>query len=147
MIVSNLKNCQKYNKVHKDFERVFSFLQNLPCDATGKYVLEEGKVWAGVISVTAEPKEQKIFEAHREFIDIHYILSGKEKFGYADIERLKTIKEYNIDGDYALYEGTADILSLKQGDFVVTFPEDAHIPDYEKIGNDTLTRVVIKIKI
>ena len=29
---------------------------------------------------------------------------------------------------------------------MITFPEDAHIPDYEKTNDDKLVRVVVKVR-
>lgn len=30
---------------------------------------------------------------------------------------------------------------------MITFPEDAHIPDFEKTNDDKLVRVVVKVRI
>ena len=147
MIVDSLSNCDKYISLHKDFEKVFSFLRELKGDAAGTTVLEENNVWANVIEVQEMPKSMKVFEAHRKFLDIHYILSGEEKFGYANIDRLKTKQPYNAVDDYELLEGETNVILLKKGDFMITFPEDAHIPDYEKTNDDKLVRVVVKVRI
>lgn len=148
MIIDSIENCNKYTSLHKDFEQVFSFLRELKEDAVeGTTVLKEDNVWANVIEVNYIPKSKKIFEAHRRFLDIHYILSGEEKFGYSNIDRLKTKEPYNAVDDYELLEGETNAICLKKGDFMVTYPEDAHIPDFEKTNDDRLVRVVVKVKI
>ena len=147
MIVDSISNSHKYTSLHKDFEKVFSFLKELKEDATGTTVLEEGNVWANVIEVREMSQSAKVFEAHRNFLDIHYILTGDERFGYANIDRLKTKQAYNDVDDYELLEGETTAISIKKGDFVITFPEDAHIPDFEKTNDDKLVRVVVKVRI
>lgn len=148
MVIDNISNIKTYQSLHKDFEKVFSFLKGLTKDApVGTTVLDEDNVWANVIEVQELPQNVRLFEAHRKFIDIHYILMGEEKFGYANIESLKTKQPYNAVDDYELLEGEINAIFLKAGDFMITFPEDAHIPDYEKINDDKLVRVVVKVKI
>lgn len=147
MVIDSIGNFDQYTYLHKHFEKVFSFLKELKEDATGTTVLEEGNVWANVIEVKEIPQSVKVFEAHKKFIDVHYILSGEEKFGYANIDRLQTKQSYNEADDYELLEGEVNAILLKEGDFMITFPEDAHIPDFEKTNDDKLVRVVVKVRI
>ena len=41
-------------------------------------------------------------------------------------------------------DGELNSLFLKKGDFIVTFPQDAHIPAMNKISDDILVRAVAK---
>lgn len=146
MIIDSIDNCDKYVSLHKDFDKVFSFLRELKEDVKGTTVLEKDNVWANVIEVQEMPKSVKVFEAHRNFLDVHYILEGEVKFGYGNIARLKSKRPYNAVEDYELFEGEVNAITLKKGDFMITFPEDAHIPDYEKTNDDKLVRVVVKVR-
>ena len=92
MITGNIKDCEKYYGVHKDFEAVFECLKKISKDSE-KCVIKEGQAW---INAPITPKGNgKNFEAHKKFIDIQYILSGSEVFGYSEVKRLKIIKEYS----------------------------------------------------
>ena len=51
MITDSIKNSSKYFSVHKDFEKVFKFLEKLGKDAAGMTILEEGAVWANVFEI------------------------------------------------------------------------------------------------
>ena len=145
MIVDNLKNSTLYKKMHKDFAQVFEALKTISKD-DGKLVLEEGNVWINPPALTVISNTEKVFEAHNDFIDIHYIISGAEKFGYASRGCLTVTKEYDKQGDYELLNGEADLITLKAGDFCIVFPDDAHIPAYRKAGDESLVRVVAKIR-
>lgn len=147
MIVDSLRNCTLYETVHKDFAQVFDVLKTISADTeSGKIVLNEGNVWVNAPSLTVVTETSKAFEAHKEFIDIHYIISGAEKFGYANKERLNVTKEYDKQGDYELLDGEANLITLKEGDFCIVFPDDAHIPACMKVGKEPLVRVVAKIR-
>lgn len=148
MIVDSISNYQKYVSLHKGFEKAFSFLRELREDASeGTTMLEEDNMWANIIEISYVPESDNIFEAHRNFLDIHYILSGEEKFGYANCDHLNTVERYNAIDDIELLEGEINEILLKKGDFMITFPEDAHIADYQKVNDNTLKRVVVKIRI
>ena len=147
MIIDSISNCDKYASLHKDFEKVFSFLKNLKSDVQeGKKVLDENNVWANVINVKNVANGPKVIEAHKAFLDIHYILFGEVKVGYANIDHLKEKQSYNEADDYLLLEGEANAILLKEGDFMITYPEDAHIPDLKKENDDKLVRVVVKVR-
>ena len=148
MIVDNLNNCALYEKVHKDFAKVFEALKKI---ATGlqadRIVLDEGNVWINAPFVASVTDEPKLYEAHREFIDIHYVISGAERFGYANVDCLETTKEYNAVDDYELLTGEEDCITLREGDFCIVFPEDAHIPMMVGDAGDRLMKAVAKVKL
>ena len=148
MIIDNINNCQIYQGLHKDFSKIFEVLKTLPIDSmTEKLVFDVGNSWIYPPTVLNEITGIKQLEAHKEFIDIHYILSGTEKFGYANISNLKTAKSYDAEADYELLDGETEFFTLKTGDFCIVYPQDAHIPAFQKIGDENLVRVVAKIRL
>lgn len=148
MITDSLSNCALYETVHKDFGRVFEVLRKVAAGGMSeKIVLDEGNVWVSAPKETNVTDAPRVFEAHRDFIDIHYILSGSETFGYANVDDLTTTKEYNKAADCELLDGDRSLLVLNAGDFCITFPQDAHIPFLQKHGEEKLVRVVAKIRL
>ena len=147
MIVDSLNNCALYESVHKDFKAVFEVLKKIAVgEIDEKVVLDEGNVWVNAPSVANIIDAPRVFEAHRDFIDIHYIVSGAETFGYANVDRLETIKEYDAVDDYEVLDGKQEFLTLKAGDFCIVFPQDAHIPVCTKVGEEELVRLVAKVR-
>lgn len=148
MIIGNICNCEKYFNVHNDFKEAFEILKSLGKDTSvgkiqGKNV--SGNVFDTNTADASDDGNIKPFEAHKRFIDIHYIISENESFGYEDIEYLSPITEYREDNDCILYEGEINKVMLHEGDFCIVFPEDAHIP---AMGNgNRVKRCVLKVKI
>ena len=70
------------------------------------------------------------WEAHRKYVDVHYILSGKEKIGVAYIDECKTGKYYAeqdyLEIDSVEAEKVAVWVMLKPGTVLCLFPNDAH---------------------
>ena len=97
MITDVLKNAKDYEKVNKAFPEVFKVLASLHADSPeDKIVLDEGNVWVAVNHFPETPdREEVLFEAHRDFIDIHYIVSGEEVYGYENIDKLQSAIAYD----------------------------------------------------
>ena len=149
MIVDSIGNANLYESINKNFPKVFEILASLDKNATeGKIVIDDGNVWINVQhfgdkAPSADPK----FEEHRNFIDIHYIVYGEEKFGYNNLDRLTVTVPYDEKRDVEFSKGDISEIFLKSGDFLITYPQDAHIPNMVKINTDLMVRAVAKIKI
>ncbi len=145
MILGNIKDAKRYFCVNERFEKAFEILKGLDASASEKITLEDGVFWINIAEFEEIAPGEKQAEAHKDFLDLHFIIEGEEKFGYADIERLTETKEYDKENDYLLLSGDVDVLTLKKGDFCIVFPEDAHIPVLGK-GDEKLKKAIVKIK-
>lgn len=152
MIYSNIRNANRYFALHPDFKRIFDFLKtltedNLPENISGEnYRVTVNKSFSDTSDFMADG-EEKFFEAHREYIDIHYCISGAEGFGFNDITSLKPITEYNESDDYLLLKGEMYKLTLRPGDFCIVYPEDAHIPMMKADGSSSVLKAIAKVKV
>lgn len=116
----------------------------------GKYAIEGNTIFAQVQTyTTAEPKKV-LFEAHKKYIDIQYIVSGEEIIDYIDLENIEMVRPY--DEKYDICFGVADLsmcvpLRLAAGDMVVFFPEDAHAPKLPYITPAKVKKIVVKVAV
>lgn len=149
MIVGNIKDAKRYEKLNPNFAKAFDFLNTLNVDsATGSFESDgfKGNVSVLETSDTSPDGEPKKLEAHREYIDIHYCIDGSEAIGYADISTLVPVTEYDGQNDYLLLTGDMSKVVLGKGDFCIVFPEDAHAPSMCVGGDKNVKKAVIKIK-
>ena len=147
MITANLRDCEKYYGVHKDFKEAFEFLKSLtPNSPDGVTVLRDGDMWVTVSTSNGKEDkgEEKVFEAHGKFIDIQCVLKGKEHFGYSNVNEIEVKTPYMEERDVGLYVGEYSTLILKDGDFALVFPEDAHIPCM--VNSDGLKKADVKVR-
>ena len=148
MITGNIKDCKRYSGMNEAFAKAFAFLQTLTEESMDEKI-DEGGV-RGDISVikksdTTADGSPKPFEAHRKYIDIHFVVKGEERFGYAHIDTLIPATEYDETDDYPLLTGKPDFLTLRPGDFCITYPEDAHMPCMTTDGEAEVKKVILKI--
>ena len=151
MIVANIKDAERYCMLNPCFPAVFEFLKGMTKDSKEGIVGEDYRVnFSGQYICTADENADgtaKVFEAHKKYIDIHYCISGSEGIGYADVARLTPTTEYDEENDYFLLKGEYQKVVLREGDFCIVFPEDAHIPAMKGEGEDKLLKAVAKVKV
>jgi biofilm protein TabA len=150
MIIDTLKNGSLYFKVHPLFEQAFAYINRTDLENTepGKYEIDGDKLKAAFSNkkgMTAAESVAK-FECHNKYIDIQVCISGTEQMGWKPRADCKTENGgYNAEKDVQLYSETPDMyFQLRDGQFVIFFPEDVHAP---MIGNDEIKKLVIKVKL
>ena len=86
-------------------------------------------------------------EAHRKYLDIQYIVKGKEVVGWADLADCAIQGEFNEEKDIGKYTGPFEYFTINEGVCYVAFPEDAHMPGrHLEVPND-FVKVVVKLKV
>ena len=151
MILANIKDAERYYAINPYFPEAFEFLKTLTKASTDGMVSDNYRVnFSGKPFDTADENPdgtKKSFEAHKDYIDIHFCISGSEGIGYADVGSLTPITEYDKENDYYLLSGEYQKLILRAGDFCIVFPEDAHIPAMRGAEGDKVLKAVAKVKV
>lgn len=151
MVLANIKDAERYYALNTNFVEVFDFLKTLTKNSKEGIVRENYYVnFSGEFVDTADKNPdgtEKVLEAHKKYIDIHYCVSGSEGIGYAETSSLEAISEYDDKDDYVLLKGEYRKVILNEGDFCIVFPEDAHIPVMKGSSDGKLLKAVAKIKL
>lgn len=151
MISDALKNSFQYCETHDGFKESFSFLEkavkeNLP---VGRYDIDGDRVFAFIQEYTTKKEEESSFEAHKNYIDIQYIVSGTEVMYVADVSDVEPKCEYDPEKDIMFFHDSknADKLILNAGEYGLFFPWDAHKPGLCNDGvPGEVKKIVVKVK-
>ena len=151
MIYDNLNNIEFYKGLSPDIYEGLKFLQQVSPDmAVGTYQLTPN-VKAIVSEYTTKEVNENGYEAHRQNIDIQYLLKGTEKIASLPVEELSVTKPYNEETDAAFYNAVSDfspsILDLRPGYFSIFFPQDGHMPCLCISKPEAVKKVVVKVRI
>ena len=94
-------------------------------------------------------KEDANYEAHRNYIDIQYMIKGSEKIGVSDLSNCVTCIEYDNERDLEFFniKCREEFLELKEGQFMVFFPTDAHKPSITLDKKEVVKKVVVKVAV
>lgn len=148
MILSSLKYAGRVKTLHPFFEKLFEYVatHNLLDSELGKIVIDDDRLFINNINPECVLEFSQKLEVHREYIDVHILLEGKERIGWKDIDSLTScVQTYNSETDSALYQDVpTTYVDLLPGQFAIVYPEDAHAP---LIGNGRIRKLVAKVKI
>lgn len=132
---SNIKSGLNYIK-NTDFSKL----------EDGKYIIDGENMFVNI--QTYMTKSDANFEAHRKYADIQYIISGSEKIGVTDYENCSTVIAYDKENDIEFLSGKGDYVSLKEGDFLVLYPSDAHKPSISiDAFSSRVRKAVVKVMV
>ena len=91
--------------------------------------------------------ESSVFEAHRKYIDIHYLIAGEELIEIADADTMRIQRDYDETADSVLGDAKGKRYLLKKGQTMVLFPEEAHMPGICNGESVRVRKAVVKIQI
>lgn len=104
-------------------------------------------IWANL--QTYYTKKDALFEAHRKYIDIQFIIAGHEKIGVCKYETCTTNIPYDNEKDIEFLNANKfEYIEMNTGDFLILYPEDAHKPSISTGNKPTHVRkLVIKVPV
>ena len=151
MVFDTLKNCAQYYCLHERFEQAFDFIREATAKdlAVGKYEIDGKELYASVQEYNSKLPENGKFEAHKNYIDIQFIVSGIEEMGVMDISKATSKVAYNPEKDVEFYEDSekAGGCVVEKSEFGIFFPWDVHKPGLAYRGVSTpVKKVVVKVK-
>ncbi|OGI17995.1 MAG: hypothetical protein A2287_00835 [Candidatus Melainabacteria bacterium RIFOXYA12_FULL_32_12] len=146
MIIDKLENACFYYNLNAKIEKALRYLQdNDPSEFdNGKYEIDNDNIF--VLIQDYDTKTEGKWEAHEKYIDIQYIIKGREKMGYVNIDELKPVTDYDKDKDILFLEGDGNFVIADEGYFVIFAPQDAHMPGIMIDAPEYVKKAVVKIK-
>ncbi|MEN6521033.1 MAG: YhcH/YjgK/YiaL family protein [Armatimonadota bacterium] len=147
MIVDKLANAASYRALGPGIAAAFDYLksQDFSKIPAGKYEIDGDKCFAMVQDYETVRRAEKRWESHRKYIDVQYIANGAEHIGYANLNTLKVVENYDEAKDITWLEGCGDFITVSRGTFVILYPQDAHMPGVAIDGPEPVRKVVVKI--
>lgn len=147
MIFGNIQNVNRYYGLSKHLNKALDYMVATDFSAmeAGRYDVDGDNVFAMVQHYQTKPARENLWEAHRNYVDVQFMVAGKELFGYAKLEDLTPCSDYDSQGDGQAFQGTGTWLPMVAGDFAVVWPEDGHMPRCTLEQDENVVKVVIKV--
>ena len=140
-----------YFKHKERWDKAFTFLKesDLSNMELKRYEIDGNSLFAPVSEYVSKNEEDAKFEAHRKYIDIQYVVSGKELIGVAPVTQQKDILEpYSEEKDIMFMTVSQAVNYQALPDrFFRFFPDDLHRPGLRDGENSPVRKVVVKVKI
>ena len=137
------------NKIKELCPSAYDFIVNKADGAAvGKYELEGG-AYVSVQEYTTKARSEAKYEAHKKFIDIQLILSGRELIAVTPIEKMEIKDEYNEAKDVMFFQHNDECTAyvLEAGDFLILYPQDVHMPGVCVNERSLVRKIVVKVPV
>jgi beta-galactosidase beta subunit len=177
MIVDTIANAGLYTGLGQRISKALALLgkEDFRGMKPGKYEVDGTALYYMVQAYQSKPLGQGMWESHRKYLDVQYIVEGVERFGWSLLGRadssdvpgqtpvgrlplgraaftdlpgrapLTVTQPYDDAKDAALYEGDGSFLIAVPGTFFLLWPQDAHMPGIAVKDPSPVLKVVVKV--
>ena len=152
--VNSREFAKQYYANKEGWDKALAFLQNTDWAniKVGRYNID-GENGVNVnATVSDDPlKDTSIsnWEVHKKYIDLHYVIEGKEKVGatpVGDVKQVVTPFDATKDIGYYHFDGGKYYIATPKN-FFLFFPTEAHRPHLKVPGYEKAKKVVFKIRV
>ena len=145
MIICPWKEIKKYAALLPGIEEAFDAVNALTeYEDKKNYPLSDGNRFFLAVQGTKAPD---VAEAHRKYLDIQYVVKGKEVMGWADLEACTPTVPFSEEKDIGMYSGPFRYYTIDEGMCYVAFPEDAHMPGRHLDAPNDYVKVIVKLAV
>ena len=144
---------RQYHLKNTWWDEAFNFLKTHDPKtlAPGKYVIDSANVFATVSEGVPKIKDSVRWEAHRDFNDLQYIISGKAEMGITptDDPNLKITVPYSKEKDIEHFTVSAgdQYYRADSSTFFIFSPKEMHRPSIQVDGDNPTKTIVIKVRV
>ncbi len=150
MIFDSVNHAPDYRGMSPAMDTALMLMQTVDffCAPLGRQEADNG-VFYTVMECDLVDQQKAVWEHHNRYIDIQWVLSGREKIDVLPVSQVKDWDPFNTERDATFssdpVKGTT--LELYQDMFALFFPWDAHRCLMEAGEGKTVRKVVIKIPV
>lgn len=146
--IDKLRFAKEYQARKDWWDKAFDYIRNTDLDTlkAGDHPIVGMDVFARVTEGPLKYIDSSKWEAHKNYNDIHYVISGKEKIGMGPLSSATIIVPYDNRKDIAFYDGKGQYFIGDQKTFFIAFTNQIHRPGLEIDGRKVIKKLVIKIR-
>jgi YhcH/YjgK/YiaL family protein len=151
MISDKLDNAEIYYGLGKRIAQGLALLKEsfVQTSRPGRYEVDGENLFFIVDEYETKPEEQGRLESHRKYIDIQFVLSGREWIGCRPIEGLQVETPYDAKKDIEFYHRAEPMtrVAMEAGTFAIFWPDDAHMPGRMFDKPQRVKKIVVKVRV
>ena len=149
MIYGNIQNLKEYPFLDSQIKECFEYAasHDLVEFETKFHYIDGERLYVNIAEFTTTTPEERPWEAHKKYLDIHMVLRGAEQIDLAFVENM-TEKEYVEENDFVSLDGEKNSsVTLRQGDFLICYPSDAHRTAIAVGASENIKKAIFKVRI
>lgn len=149
MIFGNIQNLEEYPFLEEQIKECFNYAKehDLMSYEKGSHEIDGDRLFVNVVEYTTTTAEERFWEAHRQYLDLHLMLRGTEQIDLNFIQNMD-VKEFVEKDDFLPMDGEKNSsVILRDGDFLICYPSDGHRTAVAVDGPETIKKAIFKIRI
>lgn len=128
MIFGNVSQLADFDFLGEKILKCFEYAKahDLKAMEAGRHDIDGDEFFVNICEYTTTTPEERFWEAHRQYLDIHFMLDGSEQIDLCFIENMEQ-KAFEPENDFLPMDGERNgHVVLNAGDFLVCYPHDGH---------------------
>ena len=149
MIFGNIENLNEYSFLEAKVAKCFAYAKehDLKNFEKGSHTIDGERFFVNIVEYTTTEAENRFWEAHKNYLDVHVMLRGKEQIDLNFIQNMD-VKEFVEKDDFLPMEGEKNSsVVLEAGDFLVCYPSDGHRTAVAVGEPQTIKKAIFKVQI
>ena len=149
MVFGNIRDLKEYGFLEEDILKCFAYAKehDLASYEKGSHEIDGDDLFVNIVEYETTDTENRFWEVHRYYLDLHLMLTGKERIDINFIDNLDQ-KEFVEKDDFLPMNGQANgYVVLEEGDFLLCYPKDAHRTAVKADESMKIKKAIFKIRI
>lgn len=149
MIFGNIRDLKDFSFLTEEIQECFTYAagHDLKEFKKGSHEIDGRRLFVNIVEYTTTSPENRFWEAHRDYLDLHLMLKGEEQIDLNFIDNMER-KEFVPEDDFLPLEGSLNSsVILREGDFLICYPKDGHKTAVAVDGPCVIKKAIFKIRI
>lgn len=149
MIFGNIRNLDEYPFLDEQVKECFAYAKehNLNAYEKGSHEIDGDRLFVNVVEYETVTAKERFWEAHKDYLDIHLMLRGREQIDLNFIQNME-LKEYVPADDFQPMEGEKNSsVVLEEGDYLICYPSDGHRTAVAVEGSEKIKKAIFKVRV
>lgn len=149
MIFGNIHNLKEFPFLEEKVKECFEYAKshNLVSYEEGSHEIDGERLFVNIVEYTTTKPEERFWEAHKNYLDVHVMLQGTEQIDLNFIQNMD-VKEFVEKDDFLPMDGDKNSsVILRDGDFLICYPSDGHRTAVAVQEPEKIKKAIFKVRI
>ncbi|MEY8392309.1 DUF386 domain-containing protein [Lachnospiraceae bacterium] len=149
MIFGNVNHMDEFSFLDHSVKECYAYYRNHDLGAyeRGSHEIDGERLFVNVVEYMTTAAENRFWEAHKKYLDVHVMLRGEEQIDVNFIWNMH-LKEYVAEEDFLPMQGEKNgSVILRPGDFLICYPADGHRTAVAAGEPQTVKKAIFKVRI
>lgn len=149
MIFGNVHNLKEFPFLEEQIKECFAYAKKYDLESyeKGSHEIDGDRLFVNIVEYTTTIPEERFWEAHKNYLDVHVMLHGTEQIDLNFIQNMD-VKEFVEKDDFLPMNGEKNSsVILRNGDFLICYPSDGHRTAVAVDGPETIKKAIFKVRI